>query len=370
MSVLDFLDKIPEDETPVDEGKETSTEGTEVPPGDPKNSDGTETPPKGSSPATPPSEGDDEPLVDSKSKGDKGKENTDSPSEQEEINPYGMLIKGIYESFGEDLGENNPFAEVDSFEGFVDFLNEFVAANATPNYSSEEVAQLDEYVRNGGNLKDFFNNAYSSYDPTEADLTDEAAQEQLIRNYLKEVSPNLASRQVDKLIKAAKEDDTLEQEAKETHEKYVKLFKEKQESTLKAQAETAKQAEQRSKQQQEQFISDVKNATKDTFGHEVSPKEKEAFINWVFKPGPDNKTGYQKAIETTPMLLPRMLYAAFSGLTSDKGKEKFTATKMASKIDELLKGKTPSSKGTDIIKGATDKNKDFNFKDHFNSFNS
>ena len=41
-------------------------------------------------------------------------------------------------------------------EDLVEYFREVIEDNSKPDYASEEVEKLDEFVRNGGNLKDYF----------------------------------------------------------------------------------------------------------------------------------------------------------------------------------------------------------------------
>ena len=41
-------------------------------------------------------------------------------------------------------------------EDLVEYFKEVIEDNSKPDYASEEVEKLDAFVRNGGNLKDYF----------------------------------------------------------------------------------------------------------------------------------------------------------------------------------------------------------------------
>lgn len=67
------------------------------------------------------------------------------------------LIVNFFDSLSEQLGwsdvedEDKPKTAEDLIEYFKDVIEE----NSVPQYASEEVEKLDEFVRNGGNLKDY-----------------------------------------------------------------------------------------------------------------------------------------------------------------------------------------------------------------------
>ena len=41
-------------------------------------------------------------------------------------------------------------------EDIVNFMKDLVTEASKPNYANEEVAKFDEFVRNGGSLRDFY----------------------------------------------------------------------------------------------------------------------------------------------------------------------------------------------------------------------
>jgi hypothetical protein len=64
-------------------------------------------------------------------------------------------------------------------------MKDLIDENSTPEYSSDEVKKLDEYVKNGGNFEDYYKASASSVDYNKLDLEDESNQKTVIRDYLK-----------------------------------------------------------------------------------------------------------------------------------------------------------------------------------------
>jgi len=60
-----------------------------------------------------------------------------------------------------------------------------VEQNSTPQYSDERIAQLDAYVRNGGNFEDFYNNQAQTISYDNMDMEDESNQRAVVRDYMK-----------------------------------------------------------------------------------------------------------------------------------------------------------------------------------------
>ena len=96
-------------------------------------------------------------------KTDKDNDTVDEKGEEDDIDSDDgttseELIVNFFDSLSEQLGwsdvedEDKPKTAEDLIEYFKDVIEE----NSVPQYASEEVEKLDEFVRNGGNLKDYF----------------------------------------------------------------------------------------------------------------------------------------------------------------------------------------------------------------------
>ena len=147
----------------------------------------------------------------------KGKE-TETIVSDEDAETEEMISKLLQERLGSSLnyefGENEKFSTV---QEAVDFLENLVNEASTPNYANEDVAKLDEFVRNGGNLKKYFDSVYErDLDIEDVDITNEFDQKRLIKEALKEqgVKDDMISKRLERIERS----ETLEEEAIEAQE--------------------------------------------------------------------------------------------------------------------------------------------------------
>ena len=61
-------------------------------------------------------------------------------------------------------------------ESLMEYMKAVVEENSKPTYSNEEVAALDEYVRNGGSIKDYVESAVGSVNYDSLDVSNEDVQ--------------------------------------------------------------------------------------------------------------------------------------------------------------------------------------------------
>nr|DAF92041.1 MAG TPA: hypothetical protein [Podoviridae sp. ctZkC8] len=70
-------------------------------------------------------------------------------------------------------------------EEFTQYLGKVVEHNSVPQYADERIAQLDEYVKNGGKFEDFYQKQQDTLSFENLDLENEDNQKTVIRELLK-----------------------------------------------------------------------------------------------------------------------------------------------------------------------------------------
>lgn len=203
------------------------------------------------------------------------------------------VIVNFFDSLSEQLGwddvddEEKPKTAEDLIEYFRDVIEE----NSVPNYASEEVEKLDEFVRNGGNLKDYFSiDADLDLDNIEVE-DNEINQKLIVKEFLKE--KGFSTKQIEKKITKYEDAGILEDEATDALEALRDIKAERKEKLLEQQQKQAREAE---KQQQEFFqnvVSEIKGMNS-IYGIDIPEKDKRALLEYIFKPDANGVTKYQK----------------------------------------------------------------------------
>lgn len=201
-------------------------------------------------------------------------------------------VSAFFDTLSEKLGwETDEEDKPKTAEELVNYFYDVIEENSKPNYASEEIEKLDEFVRNGGDIR-----AYFSID-AELDLEDinledsEDNQKAVIKEYLKEKGLNKA--QIDKKISRYEDAGVLEDEATDALEALRDIKEQKKEQLLAQQQKAATEA----KKRQQEFFNNVVNEIKgmdSIYGVSVPNKDKKALLDYIFKPDANGVTQYQK----------------------------------------------------------------------------
>lgn len=176
-------------------------------------------------------------------------------------------------------------------EDLVEYFKEIIEENSVPNYASEEIEKLDEFVRNGGNLRDYLQ-IDADINLDEIDITeDENNQKLVLREFLKEKGFN--NKQIEKKLTKYEDAGLLEDEAEDALEALKEIKIKRKEQLL---AEQEKQARDNKKKQQEFFnnvVAEIKGMD-NIYGIDIPEKDKRALLEYIFKPDSNGITKYQK----------------------------------------------------------------------------
>lgn len=280
-------------------------------------------------------------------KTDKDNDTVDEKGEEDNIDSDDgttseELIVNFFDSLSEQLGwsdvedEDKPKTAEDLIEYFKDVIEE----NSVPQYASEEVEKLDEFVRNGGNLKDYFSiDADIDLDNIEVE-DNEINQKLVIKEFLKE--KGLSAKLIDKKITKYEDAGILEDEAVDALEALKDIKAERKEKLLEEQQKSAREAQ---KQQQTFFnnvVSEIKGMDS-IYGIEIPEKDKRALLEYIFKPDAEGVTKYQKDYAKN---LKNLITSAYFTM---KGDSLITIAKQKGKKDALDNFKN-SLRGSGVTK--------------------
>lgn len=280
-------------------------------------------------------------------KTDKDNDTVDEKGEEDDIDSDDgttseELIVNFFDSLSEQLGwsdvedEDKPKTAEDLIEYFKDVIEE----NSVPQYASEEVEKLDEFVRNGGNLKDYLSiDADIDLDNIEVE-DNEINQKLVVKEFLKE--KGFSAKQIDKKITKYEDAGILEDEAVDALEALKDIKAERKEKLLEEQQKSAREAQ---KQQQTFFnnvVSEIKGMDS-IYGIEIPEKDKRALLEYIFKPDAEGVTKYQKDYAKS---LKNLITSAYFTM---KGDSLITIAKQKGKKDALDNFKN-SLRGSGVTK--------------------
>lgn len=203
------------------------------------------------------------------------------------------IVIGFFNTLSEQLGwgDIEEDEKPKTAEDLIEYFKEVIEENSTPQYASKEVEELDKFVHNGGNLKDYFSiDAEIDLDNIEIE-DDEVNQKLVIKEFLKE--KGFTQKQIEKKLSKYEDAGLLEDEATDALEALRDIKTARKEELLAKQEKSAREAE----KQQREFFNNVVTEIKSMdsiYGIEVPEKDKRALLEYIFKPDANGVTRYQR----------------------------------------------------------------------------
>lgn len=201
-------------------------------------------------------------------------------------------IGAFFDAFAEALDwdvkdEDRP----DSIESLIDYIGDVVEQNSTPQYADQRIAELDQYVKNGGKFEDFYNNRSQVESYKNLDMEDEANQKAVVRDYMK--MQGYTDEQISRKIERYEDADMLEDEATDAVV-YLERVREQQLQQALAEQEQVRMAQE---QQAMEFMNSLNTsiASLDNIrGISVPKEDRKALLDYITKTDANGLTQYQK----------------------------------------------------------------------------
>ena len=258
--------------------------------------------------------------------------NTEIPGEAEQV---GAFFDAFAEAAGWSVDDSERPKNVDEF---VEYMSKVAEENSIPQYADDRIAQLDQYVKNGGRFEDFYQTQQRSMYYNNIDIEDESNQKAVVRDYYKLQGMN--DEQINRKIERYEDADMLEDEATDAIN-YLKAYEAQQAQYMAQQQEAQRQAQE---QQAAQFVEDLTNGINglaDIRGIAIPKEDKKALYDYITKTDADGLTQYQKDFNGN--LVNNLIESAYFTMKGDAllGEARRNGqTSAASKLRNMLRHQT------------------------------
>lgn len=258
--------------------------------------------------------------------------NTEIPGEAEQV---GAFFDAFAEAAGWSVDDSERPKNVDEF---VEYMSKVAEENSIPQYADDRIAQLDQYVKNGGRFEDFYQTQQRSMSYDNIDIEDESNQKAVVRDYYKLQGMN--DEQINRKIERYEDADMLEDEATDAVN-YLKAYEAQQAQYMAQQQEAQRQAQE---QQAAQFVEDLTNGINglaDIRGIAIPKEDKKALYDYITKTDADGLTQYQKDFNGN--LVNNLIESAYFTMKGDAllGEARRNGqTSAASKLRNMLRHQT------------------------------
>ena len=273
------------------------------------------------------------------------KESEEETEEDEvESKQVSALFDAIAEELEWDFDEEDEEEKPKTVEELVKYFKEVIEEQSTPEYASEDVAKLDEFVRNGGKLEDYFS-ITPDIDVDNVDIENENEQKIVLRELL--ARKGYSDKQIAKKIERFEDAGVLEDEARDAVEELQEIVAKEKEELLEQQRIKKEEMVQR----QQKFFDDVVGEIKsldNIRGIKIPAKDKKELLAYIFKADASGKTQYQKDYSKSVKNLIESAYFTMRGDTLlDAAKKQGTSSAIKNLKNSLRS--TGVSKGTKRI---------------------
>lgn len=223
------------------------------------------------------------------------KKETKETIEEEQITEDNeeTVVVNFFDSLSEKLnwGEIEDDEKPKTVDALIDYFTQVIEENSTPDYASDEVRQLDEFVRNGGELKKFFE-IDAPLDLESLDIeNNEQDQKAVLKEFLKE--KGFSTTQINKKLTKYEDAGLLEDEANDALESLKEIRENKKQQLLKQQQKYFKEQQEKQRELYNSVVTQIKGLD-NIRGIKVPDKDKRALIDYILKPDTDGQTKYYK----------------------------------------------------------------------------
>ena len=270
----------------------------------------------------------------------------DNNEENVVTNFFDAMAEKLNWEFEED--EDKP----KSVDELINYFQNVIEENSKPEYSSEEVEALDNFVKQGGDLKKYLT-IDADLDLDDIDIEDEANQKLVVKQLLKE--KGFSTKKIDKLVSRYEEAGLLEDEAQDALEDLKEIKEEKKKQLLEDQKKAYREQIQRQQQFYDNVVSEIKGL-KNIRGITVPEKDKKVLMDYILKPDTDGKTKYQK--DYAKGGVKNLIESAYFTMNADKLIEAAKREGNNSAIDKFRRSLKSSSITTKSRKQATSSDDD------------
>ena len=274
---------------------------------------------------------------------DNGNTTNDNNSSDTELSAEDVTeaqqVSALFDAVGESLGWNMAdFKDEEkpvTVEEFTQYLGKVVEHNSVPQYADDRIAQLDEYVKNGGKFEDFYQKQQETLSFDNLDLENEDNQKSIIRELLKH--NGYSDEQINNKISRYEDADMLYDESNDALDRLKVIRQQEIEESKKQQEEYARQQEEQNRQFFQSVQSDINNLST-IRGISIPKEDRAALYEYIFKVDQDGVSQYQKDFNKN--LSKNLIESAYFTMKGDSlvsGAKRDGETSAAEKLRKIMR---------------------------------
>ena len=236
----------------------------------------------------------------------------------------------------------------ETVESLFDKINKITEEKSVPKYGNNIIEEMDKFVKNGGDINEYFSIKQTSVDIENMDLDDVDNQKKVLTEFLSRKGFN--AQQISKKIERYQDSDMLEDESKEAYDSLKDILEAEKQSLL----ERQENLHQEQVQAQQAFYTNVVDEIEgisDIRGIKIPEKDKKELMQYIFKVESDGTTRYQKDYNKSVKNLIESAYFTMKGdILIDNAKKTGESTAIKKFKNSLSSKKINKSSGRQDFK--------------------
>lgn len=212
----------------------------------------------------------------------------DSNTDSGEAQQIGAFFDAFAEALNWDVAEED---KPQSIDGLINYIEDVVEQNSKPTYADDRIAQLDQFVKNGGSFEDFYGNMSQTVSYDNMDMEDESNQKAVVRDYMR--MQGFSDEQINNKIERYDDAGLLEEEANDAVLRLKQIRQQELEMQQAQQEEYARIQEEQARQFSKDLVSNINGLTS-IRGMAVPKEDRRALFDYITRTDADGLTQYQK----------------------------------------------------------------------------
>lgn len=250
-------------------------------------------------------------------------ENTDESTEEDttpssedlaEAQQVGLLFDAIGQQFGWNMDDIDEKDRPLTVEDLTNYMGEVVKQNSKPQYADDRIAQLDEYVKNGGKFEDFYSKQQTQLSYDNIDMENESNQKAVVTELLK--YNGYTDEQIRNKISRYEDADMLEEESEDALDRLKMIKKHELEYAQQQQEEALRQQEEQTKQFYNSCMNEINSLTS-IRGVQIPKEDRRKLIDYIFNVDQNGVSKFQRDYNNQDNFINNLITTAYMTMKGD-----------------------------------------------------
>ena len=243
-------------------------------------------------------------------------DDTTEPSDEDlaEAQQVGLLFDAIGQEFGWNMDDIDEQDRPLTVKDLTNYMGEVVKQNSKPQYADDRIAQLDEYVKNGGKFEDFYSTQQKQLSYDDIDMEDESNQKAVVTELLK--YNGYTDEQIKNKISRYEDADMLEEESEDALDRLKQIKQYELETAQKQQEEQLRLQQEQSEQFYKSCMNEINSLT-NIRGVQIPKEDRRKLIDYIFNVDQNGVSKFQRDYNNQDNFINNLITTAYMTMKGD-----------------------------------------------------